>query len=107
MCVGVRWNTTERLGPKCSGEQSGWINYQSIKLDLMVTEPFFVFCSKLAFQGISCDKSLTYLRDESCVLPCGSWHHFVDNFTFESIYLELFAFRRECSGLFTGRRSGL
>ena len=30
----------------------------------------------------------------------------LDNFTFESISLELFAFRRECSGLFTGLFTG-
>ena len=72
-----------------------------------VSEPFFVFRSKHSFWGISCDKTLTYLEDERWVLPCGNQHHCVDSFTFESISLELFAFRRQCSGLFTGRISGL
>lgn len=31
---------------------------------LDVSEPFFVFGSKLALQGISCDKTLTYLAHE-------------------------------------------
>ena len=64
--------------------------------------------SKLASWGISCDKTL---GDKRWVLPCGNQHHCLDNFTFESISLELFAFGRECSGLFTrlftGRRSVL
>ena len=59
-------------------------------------EPFFVFGSKLAFQSISCDKTLTDLGDEKWVLLCGSQHHSVDSFTIKSISLELFAFRREC-----------
>ena len=42
---------------------------------------------------------LIYLGDESWVLSCGNWHDCVDNFTFESISLELFDFGRECSGL--------
>jgi len=59
-----------------------------------MSEPFFVFGSKLAFRGISCGKTLTYLGDERLVLPCGSQHHFVDSFTFKSISLELFTIRR-------------
>jgi len=72
-----------------------------------VSEPFFVFGSKLAFWGISCNKTLTYPGDERWMLPCGNQYHFVDNFTFESISLELFAFGRVCSEVFTGRRPGL
>ena len=41
------------------------------------------------------------------MLLCGSQHHCVDNFTFENISLELLAFGRECSGLFTGGTYGL
>ena len=74
---------------------------------VQLSEPFFVFGSKLAFRGISCDKTLTYLGDEKWVLLCGRWHHCVDNFTFDSISLELFVSGRECSGLLTGGRSGL
>ena len=79
-------------------------NWSSVSF---LSEHFFVFSSKLAFQGISCNKTLTYLGDERWVLLCGSWHHCVDSFTFQSIYLELFAFGRECLQVFTGRRSGL
>jgi len=50
---------------------------------------------------------VTYLGDERWMLLCGNQHHCVDNFTFESTSLELFASGRECSGLFTGERSGL
>ena len=53
----------------------------------MVYESFFVLGSKLAFWGISCDKTLSYLEDERWVMPCGHRHHCVDNFTFESIFL--------------------
>ena len=67
----------------------------------------FVFDSKLAFQGISCDKTLIYLGDERWVSPCGSLHHSVDSFTLENISLELFAFKRECSGVLIGWRLGL
>ena len=70
-------------------------------------ESLFDFGSKLAFWSISCDKTQTYLGDERWVLSCGNQHHCVDNFTFESISLELSASRRECSGLFSGSRSGL
>ena len=45
---------------------------------------------------------LTCLGDDCWVLLCGNQHHCVDNFTFESISLELFAVGKECSGLFIG-----
>ena len=41
------------------------------------------------------------------MLPCGSWHECMDNCTSESISLKLFASGRLCSGVFSGRRSGL
>ena len=37
---------------------------------------------------------------KDCLKPTWAYHHhFVVNFTFESISLELFAFKRECSGV--------
>ena len=37
------------------------------------------------------------MEGERLVPQCGSQHHFVDSFTFETISLELFVFGRECS----------
>ena len=66
--------------------------------------PSLFFGSKLVFWGISCHKTDL---DERWVLLCGNQHHCVDNFTFESISLELFASGKECSGVVTGGRSVL
>ena len=77
---------------------SHWLESQGLCMN-----PSLFSVSKLASWGISCDKTL---GDERWVLLCGNQHHCLDNFTFESISLELFAFRRECSGLFTGLFTG-
>ena len=45
-----------------------------------MSETLFFFSSKLAFQGISCDKTLTYKGDERSVLLCGSRHPFIKKF---------------------------
>ena len=48
--MGFRQNATEKMGQKCSGEQSGWIDYQSFELDLMGEG-----------DGVPCDKDLGML----------------------------------------------
>ena len=45
---------------------------------------------------------------KDCLKPTWAYHHhFVVNFTFESISLELFAFEKECSRVLIGWRLGL
>lgn len=50
---------------------------------------------------------LTYAGGKWLVSQGGNQHHFVDNYTFESTSLELFAFKREFSGVLNGWRLDL
>jgi len=67
---------------------------------------FLVILSNLTSEAFFVIR-LTYAGGKWLVSQGGNQHHFVDNYTFESTSLELFAFRREFSGVLNGWRLDL
>jgi len=66
--VGIRWNVTEQMGQKCSGEHAGWIYYKSFKLDSM-GEGYGILCVR---EGPSNAAFLVNCREKALSCPVGS-----------------------------------